>query len=174
MGSLYVCNSWTRWKDLPQGCHDCCPSIQRICWKSKQYSGLLVWQGERETHCRKPSNCQIYCKNSSVLWAPINASRCVATGRSLISQRTRAIFCFTQSFFSEGDPTLAAHLQTEAVSRVTYLSPQSQNEKIDVIGKHYIQKKLVKEILESKYYAILADEATSHNEEKLRHSLRRC
>ena len=67
--------------------------------------------------------------------------------------------------FSEGDPTLAAHLQT--VSRVTYLSPQSQNEMIDVIGKHYIQKKLVKEILESKYYAILADEATSHNEEKL-------
>ena len=70
--------------------------------------------------------------------------------------------------FSEGDPTLAAHLQTETVSsRVTYFSPQSQNEMIDVIGKHYIQKKLVKEILESKYYAILADEATSHNEEKL-------
>ena len=69
--------------------------------------------------------------------------------------------------FSEGDPTLVAHLQTETVSRVTYLSPQSQNEMIDVIGKHYIQKKLVKEILESKYYAILADEATSHNEEKL-------
>lgn len=82
--------------------------------------------------------------------------------------------CFTQSFFSEGDPTLAAHLQTETVSRVTYLSPQSQNEMIDVIGKHYIQKKLVKEILESKYYAILADEARSHNEEKLRYSLRRC
>lgn len=62
---------------------------------------------------------------------------------------------------------MAAHLQTETVSRVTYLSPQSQNEMIDVIGKHYIQKKLVKEILKSKYYAILADEATSHNEEKL-------
>ena len=59
---------------------------------------------------------------------------------------------------------MAAHLQTETVSsRVT---PQSQNEMIDVIEKHYIQKKLVKEILESKYYAILADEATSHNEEK--------
>ena len=38
---------------------------------------------------------------------------------------------------------------------------------IDEIGKHYIQKKLVKESLESKHYAILADEATSHNEEKL-------
>ena len=41
--------------------------------------------------------------------------------------------------FSEGDPALASHLQTEtASSRVTYLSPQSQNEIIDVIGKHYI------------------------------------
>lgn len=38
---------------------------------------------------------------------------------------------------------------------------------IDVIGKHYIQKKLVEDILESKYHAILADEATSHNEKKL-------
>ena len=34
-------------------------------------------------------------------------------------------------------------------------------------GNHYIKKKLVKEILESRYYAILADEDTSHNEEKL-------
>lgn len=38
---------------------------------------------------------------------------------------------------------------------------------IEVIGKHFIQKKIVKEILEAKYYSILADEATSHNEEKL-------
>ena len=38
---------------------------------------------------------------------------------------------------------------------------------IDVIGKQYIQKKLVEDILESKYHAILADEATSHNEKKL-------
>ena len=62
---------------------------------------------------------------------------------------------------------MAVHLQTETVSRATYLSPQSQNEIIDVTGNHYIKKKLVKEILESRYYAILADEDTSHNEEKL-------
>lgn len=64
--------------------------------------------------------------------------------------------------------TLEARLQTAGSARVTYISPQSQNEMIDVIGKHYLQKKLVKEILESRYYAILADEGTiSHNEEKL-------
>lgn len=66
---------------------------------------------------------------------------------------------------SESDPVLEAHLKTGG--RVTYLSPQSQNEMIEVIGKHFIQKKIVEEILEAKYYSILGDEATSHNEEKL-------
>ena len=66
---------------------------------------------------------------------------------------------------SESDPVLEAHLKTGG--RVNYLSPQSQNEMIEVIGKHFIQKKIVEEILEAKYYSILGDEATSHNEEKL-------
>ena len=66
---------------------------------------------------------------------------------------------------SGSDPVSEAHLKTGG--RVTCLSPQSQNEMIDVIGKHFIQKKIVEEILESKYYSILADEATSHNEQKL-------
>ena len=66
---------------------------------------------------------------------------------------------------SESDPVLEAHLKTGG--RVTYLSPQSQNEMIEVIGKHFIQKKIVEEILEAKYYSILGDEATSHNKEKL-------
>ena len=66
---------------------------------------------------------------------------------------------------SESHPVLEAHLKTGG--RVTYLSPQSQNEMIEVIGKHFIQKKIVEEILEAKYYSILGDEATSHNEEKL-------
>ena len=66
---------------------------------------------------------------------------------------------------SGSDPVLEAHLKTGW--RVTYLSPHSQNEMIDVIGEHFIQRKIVEEILESKYYSILADEATSHNEEKL-------
>ena len=66
---------------------------------------------------------------------------------------------------SESDPVLEAHLKTGG--RVTYLSPQSQNEMIEVIGKHFIQKKIVEEIVEAKYYSILGDKATSHNEEKL-------
>lgn len=46
--------------------------------------------------------------------------------------------------FSEGNSTLEAHFQTAGSARVTYISPQSQNEMIDVIRKHYLQKKLVK------------------------------
>lgn len=42
--------------------------------------------------------------------------------------------------------------------RVTYLSPQSQDEMIEVIGKQFIQAKIVQEILEAKFYSILADE----------------
>ena len=51
---------------------------------------------------------------------------------------------------SESDPLLHEHLNT---GRVTYVSPQSQNEMIEVIGKQFIQAKLVEEISE----AILAD-----------------
>ena len=66
---------------------------------------------------------------------------------------------------SENDHLLQEHLNPNR--RVTYLSPQSQNEMIQVIGKQFIQRKIVQEIIEAKYYSILADKATSHNEEKL-------
>ncbi|KAK3737215.1 hypothetical protein QZH41_011272, partial [Actinostola sp. cb2023] len=66
---------------------------------------------------------------------------------------------------AEKDHLLHEHLNPNR--RVTYLSPQSQNEMIQVIGKHFIQRKIVQEIKDAKYYSILADEATSHNEEKL-------
>lgn len=66
---------------------------------------------------------------------------------------------------SENDHLLQEHLNPNR--RVTYFSPQSQNEMIQVIGKQFIQRKIVQEIIEAKYYSILADKATSHNEEKL-------
>ena len=42
---------------------------------------------------------------------------------------------------SGSDPVLETHLKTGG--RVTYLSPQSQNEMIEVIGKHFIQNKIL-------------------------------
>ena len=49
---------------------------------------------------------------------------------------------------SESDPLLHEHLNT---GRVTYVSPQSQNEMIEVIGKQFIQAKRFEEIAEAKY-----------------------
>ena len=125
-----------------------------------------------------PKHSKNLLKVQAVQWLACLTRReinAIKENRQIVKSIARAVlFCGRQCIALRGhsekldDPTLAAHLQTETVSsRVTYLSPQSQNEMIDVIGKHYIQKKRVKEILESKYYAILADEATSHNEEKL-------
>ncbi|XP_041362805.1 52 kDa repressor of the inhibitor of the protein kinase-like [Gigantopelta aegis] len=50
---------------------------------------------------------------------------------------------------------------------VTYLSPQTQNELLDVIGNHIILGDLVQEIKTAQFYSIMADEVTSHNTEQL-------
>lgn len=66
---------------------------------------------------------------------------------------------------SEDNDMLAQHLCN--ANRVTYISPHSQNEMIEVIGIKFIQAKIAQEILDARFFSILADEATSHNEEKL-------
>ena len=38
---------------------------------------------------------------------------------------------------------------------------------IEVKGKKIIQPRIAQEILDARFFSILADEATSHNEEKL-------
>lgn len=38
---------------------------------------------------------------------------------------------------------------------------------IEVIGKKFIQATIAQEILDARFFSMLADEATSHNEEKL-------
>ena len=55
---------------------------------------------------------------------------------------------------------------------VTYLSPKSQNELIDIIGIQIIQKKLINEIIEAGMHSISADEVTSSNDEMLSICLR--
>ena len=47
------------------------------------------------------------------------------------------------------------------------MSPTSQNELIDIIGKRIIQKKFIEEIKDAQYYSVLADEVTSSNNEIL-------
>lgn len=65
------------------------------------------------------------------------------------------------------DSVLKSHLETPAMRCVTHLSPQTQNELIEVMGKHIILKGILDDLNAATYYSILADEVTSHNEEHL-------
>ena len=63
------------------------------------------------------------------------------------------------------DSILKAHLERPRLRNATYISPQIQNEIIDVIGKTMIQKCIVEEVKRAQYYSIMIDEITSHNKE---------
>ena len=62
---------------------------------------------------------------------------------------------------------LKRHLETPAMRCVTHLSPQTQNELIEFMGKHIILKGILDDLNAATYYSILADKVTSHNEEHL-------
>ena len=65
------------------------------------------------------------------------------------------------------DDAVKNHLEQPAMRNCTYKSPKIQNDIIEIIGKDIIQKKIVSEITEARFYSILADEVTSHNKEEL-------
>ncbi len=63
------------------------------------------------------------------------------------------------------DEVLKSHLENPRLKNSTYISPQSQNDMIDVIGKLMIQSKILEEIVLATFYSILADEVIYHNTE---------
>lgn len=65
---------------------------------------------------------------------------------------------------SEDDEVLKRHLEHPKNKNVTYISPQIQNELIEVMGNG-VARDLVEEIIEAGQYTIMADEVTSHNKE---------
>jgi hypothetical protein len=67
--------------------------------------------------------------------------------------------------FAVHDDDLAKHLATPAMKNATYISPKTQNELINIIGREMIQKKIVDEIKEANFFTILADEVESHHKE---------
>lgn len=64
------------------------------------------------------------------------------------------------------DPLLEKHLQPLR-RNVSYLSPRSQNELIEVIGNRQIRAHILNEVREAKFFAVMADEVTSHNREHM-------
>ena len=71
------------------------------------------------------------------------------------------------NLMAENDPTLRQQLEAPLEKNTTYLSPRSQNEVINLIGKDFIQNKLLSEVKAARYYSVLADEVASHNVEQM-------
>ena len=65
------------------------------------------------------------------------------------------------------DDVLKGHMETPVMRNATYMSAQTQNELIEVMGKHIILQSIVDDVNSSPFYSILADEVTSHNVEHL-------
>ena len=47
------------------------------------------------------------------------------------------------------------------------MSPQTQNEVVEITGTHIILRDVVEEIMQARFYAVLADEVLSSNLEHL-------
>ena len=62
---------------------------------------------------------------------------------------------------------LRKHLESPQMKCVTFTSPQTQNELLEVVAKHILLKQIVQEVKEAKFYSVMADEVTSHNCEQL-------
>ena len=58
-------------------------------------------------------------------------------------------------------PILDSHMRASMLKNATYLSPSSQNEMIDVLGKDIIRTKFVDDIKEAGCHSISADEVTA-------------
>ncbi|XP_074631659.1 zinc finger MYM-type protein 1-like [Acropora palmata] len=75
------------------------------------------------------------------------------------------------SILSKHDELLQRHLQAPREKSAQYMSPQIQNELLSVLSK-MILNDILKEIRKAKFFAIMADKATSHNDEQLSLCLR--
>lgn len=72
-------------------------------------------------------------------------------------------FCALPRLLSVHDQDLKSHLKTPTMRHATYISPQTQNEMIEVIGKQIILKSTLDELNAAPFYSILADELTSQH-----------
>lgn len=83
------------------------------------------------------------------------------------SNKNPGNFLALLAMLAENDSILHGHLHEPRARNVTYLSPRSQNEIINVIGYDLIRAKIISEVKEARFYSVLADEVSSHNVEHL-------
>ena len=68
---------------------------------------------------------------------------------------------------SETNSELKDHLDAPSAKNATYISPGIQNELIHIISYDVLQKQLIDEVKEAKFFSIMADEVESHHTEQL-------
>ena len=66
---------------------------------------------------------------------------------------------------SKYSPLLKKHLENPKQKNATYVSATIQNEVINIIGNDIILRHIINKVKSAKYYAVLADEVSSHNKE---------
>lgn len=114
-------------------------------------------------------------RNRTILKCVVNAiiycgKQCIALrgdAESLNTPGNPGNFLSVLKLLANYNDTLRDHLNKPAMKCVKYMSPQTQNEMLEVIGKQIILRDIVQEMKKARYYSILADEVTSHNTEQL-------
>ncbi len=71
------------------------------------------------------------------------------------------------NFFEAVIKIMILFLRPPRLRNAKYISPDIQNQIIEIIGGMIIQKDIVNEVLHAKYYSILVDEITSHDHQEM-------
>ena len=76
-------------------------------------------------------------------------------------------FLVILKLLSATNSDLNHHLDAPSARNATYISPYIQNELIEIISYDILQKGLVEEVKEAKFFSLMADEVESHHTEQL-------
>ena len=98
------------------------------------------------------------------------AKQCIALRgdcEDLESSKNPGNFLSILKLMANHNDVLHTHLYSPAMKNATYISPRTQNELLNIMGRHIVLFGIVQEIKTAKFYSILADEVTSHNTEHL-------
>ena len=85
----------------------------------------------------------------------------------IASEKNPGNFLTLLKVFAENNLVLHRHLHQPRAKTVTYLSPKTQNDIIDIIGFDVICASIVTEIQKARYFSIMADELSNHNVEHM-------
>jgi len=141
----------------------------------RPWSKLTILNELLSTHAQQsqpksiPAKLQI--SNKSLARAVLSCGRRCITLRgdaeNIDTPENPRIFLALLKLLAVYDNVLKSHLETPAMRCVTHLSPQTQNELIEVMSKHIILRGILDDLNAATYYSVLANEVTLHNDEHL-------